>query len=195
MENKNIHLLASLSLSLFVPAPARFYCGLALVSEFFLLMIFGTFSKFFIKKILLPHVENVLLLFLLVSFSLFFQTIFFALSPSTSFQLQFAFYFPVFSAFVLQNFLNENENKLIWHSFLFSIFALAIFLIRDIVGFGTISFFEKNGIAEIFLWKPILPFSFFATVPGGIMLVALVIILYQTIQKKFSSIKNLGDEK
>lgn len=194
MGKRNIHIFASLSLAFFLPSPSRFYCGIALVSEFLLLVLFGTLSRFIIKKLSLPHVENVLLLFLLVSFSIFFQIVFFAFFPLTAFQLQFAFYVPVFSAFVLQKFLGETGSGMLRQAVSFSVFALAVFLLLDIFGYGTVSFFGKNGITEIILWKAMPPFSFLGTVPGGMMTVALIVLLYDFTERKFSILKNAGEK-
>ena len=66
------------------------------------------------------------------------------------------------------------------------------FFIRDVFGYGTISFPSPNGIFEIQIFSAenkILPFSFLASIPGAVVLLLLFNALFFKIISSFEIIE------
>ena len=84
------------------------------------------------------------------------------------------------------------------HSGLFLILGLLFFLLRDIAGYGTFTFFGKNHM----LYEKILLntesigiFSFIASIPGALILSGLLLFVYMLISKKFKILKNMEQQQ
>ena len=75
--------------------------------------------------------------------------------------------------------------------------SLIFYLFRDIAGYGTFTFFGKNHrIYEKILFNPdnVGIFTFFATIPGALVLTSLIIYFFLFIRNKFRIISSKGVE-
>ena len=76
----------------------------------------------------------------------------------------------------------------------FGMFALLFFLLRDILGYGTLSLPVPNGIKETYLFNSYDTafLSFFATIPGALLLLVLCMSFLLTVQLKMNAIEKAG---
>ena len=79
-------------------------------------------------------------------------------------------------------------------SLLFSLYVLIISFIRDFLAFGTITLPGTNGFYEyiIFDTETVSAASFLATIPGALILSAILLSFYLFIEKKFHIILKAG---
>ena len=199
MRKRFVPLYFSASLACMIPFPGRFAYGLILVAEVFMLVFAATLLRDAIRKLEFVRIGNLLFMSFIVSLTMLFRQILTALLPLAALTLGFALYVPAVSAFVagfvpsdettgVKSILKRNMSA----AALFSCFALAFFLLRDIVGFGTITYIGPRGIAEKVLFDSgrIASVSFFATIPGA--LIALALILAVSV---FIAAKSVAAEK
>lgn len=196
MKSKSFFLYLAAFLVLLIPSPGRFVYGFTLMIELFFLTTLGTLVLILIKKLKLIELKTVLLLFSLIVITVIFRQIFILLYPEVVLTLGFIIYLPAISTFLIC-FLSERQefetNENIIRAVIFFVFGTLFFLFRDVVGYGTITFFGKHHqIVEkvIFNSEQIGIFSFLASVPGALLLSALITFLHLTVRKKFKIISN-----
>ena len=104
----------------------------------------------------------------------------------------FIIYMPAIAVLMLGRFFDNRGMQLkmalsgnMRESGFFSIYAFVFFLLRDIVGYGTISFPIPSGIFKLEL--PTLsyfsPFTFWASIPGALVLSGLLLAALSFIRK------------
>ena len=119
--------------------------------------------------------------------------------------LGFLFYLPPISVFVINN-ITSNKNKNLKEKCITNaitggnavFMGLLIFLIRDIAGYGTFTFFGKNHhIFEKVLFAPekLGIFSFLASTPGALILAGLLLFIQIFIDSKVQIVKNVENQK
>lgn len=200
MKSKSFFLYLAAFLVLLIPSPGRFVYGFTLMIELFFLTTLGTLVLVLIKTFKLVELKTVLLLFSLIVISVIFRQIFILLYPEVVLTLGFIIYLPAISTFLIC-FLYEKkqyETKAliidnVIRAVIFFVFGTVFFLFRDVVGYGTITFFGKHHqIFEkvLFNSEKIGIFSFLASVPGSLLLSALIIFIHLTVRKKFKIISN-----
>ena len=92
----------------------------------------------------------------------------------------------------------QSELKLnMFQVMLFSIFGLLFSLFRDIIGYGTITMISSKGIIEKVLFDKydVSILSFVASIPGALILAAVILVFYTLLLKKVKIIKKAGLEK
>ncbi|HAM79045.1 MAG TPA: hypothetical protein DCP61_07695 [Treponema sp.] len=197
---RNIYSFLTASLALLVPSPGRFAYGILLLFMLNLLMLAGTLFKHLVKVLDLDELLPVLLAVFLMTVSVIFKQLLITLSPLAALTLGFIIYMPAVSSFLIGNLYSQNSDNIkenlavnLKESILFSIFALAVFLFRDIFGYGTISLPAASGLVEISLIKVreggFYPGIFWATIPGALVIIALSLAIYVHVISKFNQVK------
>jgi len=197
---RNIYSFLTASLALLVPSPGRFAYGIILLFMLNLLMLAGTLFKHLVKVLDLDELLPVLLAVFLMTVSVIFKQLLITLSPLAALTLGFIIYMPAVSSFLIGNLYSQNSDDIkenlavnLKESILFSIFALAVFLFRDIFGYGTISLPAASGLVEISLLKVreggFYPGIFWATIPGALVIIALSLAIYVHVISKFNQVK------
>jgi len=197
---RNIYSFLTASLALLVPSPGRFAYGIILLFMLNLLMLAGTLFKHLVKVLDLDELLPVLLAVFLMTVSVIFKQLLITLSPLAALTLGFIIYMPAVSSFLIGNLYSQNSDNIkenlavnLKESILFSIFALAVFLFRDIFGYGTISLPAASGLVEISLIKVreggFYPGIFWATIPGALVIIALSLAIYVHVISKFNQVK------
>ena len=134
-----------------------------------------------------------------------YRQIFIMLQPEIVLTLGFTLYLVPISTFLI-SFLFKPHNfenkelivKSTWRSVKFALCGLIFFLIRDILGFGTFTFFgPKHQIFEkvLFNENSVGILSFLATIPGALLLSSLITYFHLTIKKKFTILDNVSKVK
>lgn len=195
MNKKSIFIYIAASIAILVPVPGRFVYGLTMVFELIFLMSVGTSVQFLIKKTGYERINTVMTLFILLCVTILFRNFIAALQSEIALTLGFCFYLPAFSSFMIGFMFSENDlppvKKLLANlltTLKFSVFALFFFLVRDVLGFGTFTFYGKNHtIFEyvIFAEDSTTPFSFLASLPGGLFLSAIILFCLILVRKRF----------
>lgn len=194
MTKQGTYTFIAASLAFLVPFPGRFVYGLVLVIELLFLMVIGTCVSSVAAKIRLGELKSILSLMAVVSFTIFYKHILILTQTEIAMTLGFLLYIPTASSFIIGYIFNNSEAGLLErlkgnmiHTANFSGFALIFFLIRDIFGYGTFTFFGKNHIIfekVLFDSEGISVFSFLASIPGALLLCAVMLFIEVTIAHK-----------
>ena len=187
------------SLSILVPTPGRFAFGVVMLLVFNIQLLSGILFSRLIAKLKLTNLQSVLTLIELVSITLLLKQLLILLCPVAALTLGFIMYLPAFSSTLIDILFKKSEPTLLQDlrvklrlNALFSVVALVYFCLRDLIGYGTLTFIVKDRIAYVQL-----PFavgdasllSFFATIPGAFVLLAIALALYLVMSNRLMRIK------
>ena len=201
MKRRSIYVFVSTALAMLVPAPGRFVYGLVLVLQMNLLMLIGILTNSLTKKLSLETEAPVILLGVTVAATIIFRQFLILLNPELALTLGFIIFLMPISFFFLGYLFNETEENLskrlkftFSHLFTFSIYAILYFLVRDIFGYGTITYFnssfqiiEKVLIAE----DKVSVFSILASIPGSLLFSSIILFIHIVIRNRYNIIKNM----
>lgn len=205
MKKKSIYVLTAASLTMLVPAPGRFVYGMVLVFELIFLMLAGTLADSLAKKIKLNSLGSAFTFLVVISSTVLYRQVMMLFQPEAMFVLGINIYLVPVSLFVIGYLFMDLDLPLaqrlrtnMVHILTFSVYALVFFLVRDIFGYGTFTFFgPKHQIIE----KVIIPaektgfFSILASVPGALILSGIVVYTHVVIRTKLSIIKKVEESK
>ena len=187
-------------LALLIPAPGRFVYGFTRMTEVFLLSIIGGLSVLLIEKIKFDQLKSTLFILILVAFSILFRQILIIINSQVALTLGFVVFFPPVSLFILnilftlktEKFLVQFRHRIV-KMLIFTLGGMMIFLIRDILGYGTFTFFGKNH----FIYEKVLfdsnkigVFSLLASIPGVLVILGIIYFLFIQFSKKIEILKN-----
>ena len=187
--NRNKPFVYSMAfLSLTVPAPGRFVFGIVLVLELILIEIFGVLSNALATKLKFGDIRTYFVMFIMISLTILYRQLIAITYSEIVLSLGFILYFPIASAYILYNMFSDIDKPMgqrlksnLIKTLKFSIAVLFFFLFRDIAGFGTFTFFGKgHRIFEKVIFNPdkIGLFTFFASIPGALILMGVMIYLF-----------------
>lgn len=199
MKKNNLFFYLTAYSALLVPAPGRFVYGFTLMTELLLLSAVASLSILFVQKIKFEQLKSTIFILALIAFVILFRQIMILINAEVVLTLGFVLFLPPVSLFILNilflqtntNFLEQFKHNIIKTLF-FALGGMIIFLIRDILGYGTFTFFGKNH----FIYEKILLnsedigiFSLLATIPGVIILLVLIYFICIQICKKIDILK------
>ena len=200
MKKDNMFFYFTAYLALLIPAPGRFVYGFTLMSEVFLLSIIGSLSVLLIEKIKFEQLKSIIFILILVSFSILFRQIIVMINSHVALMLGFVIFLPPVSLFILnilftqkiENFSGQFKHTVL-KTLIFTLGGMIIFLIRDIFGYGTFTFFGKNH----FIYEKVLfdsnkigIFSLLASIPGVLIILGIIYFIFIQISKKIEILKN-----
>ncbi|MDY4525460.1 MAG: hypothetical protein SO161_10715 [Treponema sp.] len=200
MKKNNMFFYLTAYLALLIPAPGRFVYGFTLMTEVFLLSIIGGLSVLLIEKIKFDQLKSTLFILILVAFSILFRQILIIINSQVALTLGFVVFFPPVSLFILnilftlktERFLVQFRHRIV-KMLIFTLGGMMIFLIRDILGYGTFTFFGKNH----FIYEKVLfdsnkigVFSLLASIPGVLVILGIIYFLFIQFSKKIEILKN-----
>lgn len=200
MKKNNMFFYLTAYLALLIPAPGRFVYGFTLMTEVFLLSIIGELSVLLIEKIKFDQLKSTLFILILVAFSILFRQILIIINSQVALTLGFVVFFPPVSLFILnilftlktERFLVQFRHRIV-KMLIFTLGGMMIFLIRDILGYGTFTFFGKNH----FIYEKVLfdsnkigVFSLLASIPGVLVILGIIYFLFIQFSKKIEILKN-----
>lgn len=205
MKQKVYYISSAAYLAILIPLPGRFVYGITLMFELLLLSFIGILTNSLINKLKLNELKSPLLMIFLISFSILYRQIIILLYPEIALTLGYYIFLPAVSLFLFNNILENSEIPLsekiknnTFLTFLYCISGVLFFLFRDLAGYGTFTFFGKNHqIFEKVILNPngVGIFSFFATIPGALILSGLLLFFQIVCNKKFKIIKNAEAQK
>lgn len=179
MNRNTIFMYIAVSLVMLVPVPGRLYYGVPVVIVLNLLMVLTTLFSKLMDHFKFFSLKPVCVLLMLVGLTIFSRQLLILYSPVTALTMGFICYMPTIAVLMLGRFFDNRGMHLktaltgnMRESGLFSIYALVFFLLRDVVGYGTISFPVPSGIFKFEL--PTIayfsPFTFWASIPGALVI-------------------------
>ncbi len=204
MKKSELSFFITLSLAMLVPVPGRLAYGIILILFLNILVLTGILFKKLISFFFSGELQNVILCALMISTCVLFRQIFLILFPLQTFILGITIFMPVLTSFVLGRlYVNRNlsvaaELKASLKSSTgFSLFSILFFALRDIIGYGTLSFPSGMGITEIKLFdiaSSEISFlgMFWASVPGALILIAIEILVVASINRNLNIIESLN---
>lgn len=184
-----------------VPAPGRFVYGITLVIQLNLLMLIGILANSLTKKLNLETESPVILLGVTVATTILYRQFLVLINPELALTLGFIIFLMPISFFFLGYLFNETEEILshrlkftFSHLLTFSIYAILYFLVRDIFGYGTITYFnssfqimEKVLIAE----DKVSVLSILASIPGSLLFSSIILFIHIVVRNRYNIIKNV----
>lgn len=194
MNKKLYFIFIAASFALLVSAPGRLAYGLVLIIEMNILAISASVFSNFMESFDLGNLHDVLTLSFVVFVTILYRQFLILFSPVTALTLGFVMYLPPISIYLFGNLFDEQVSppiKVLKQTLVFSVFAFLFFLARDIIGYGTISVPVHNGIAEARLFDSYSSAfcSFFASVPGALLLTVFCMAGLLTVQYKMNIIE------
>ncbi len=198
MTRKAISIYMAATCAIVIVAPGRFVCGILIAAELLILMLFGLLFKSFIKKIKIEKMEQPVMLCFVIFATIFCKRLIALFMPEVALQLGFVLFLPSISTFTTVFLLEETDMSLkeslkkdMPAAVLFAAYILLVSLIRDIIGFGTITLPSSGHQLEFVLFSEnrISSATFIATIPGSLILNALLLSAYLFVEKKMNIIK------
>lgn len=192
MNRNTVFMYIAVSLVMLVPVPGRLYYGVPVIIVLNLLMVLTTLFSKFMDYMKLYSLKPICILLMLVGITIFARQLLILYSPMTALTMGFIFYMPAVAVLMLGRFFDNRGMHLkmaltgnMKESGFFSIYAFIFFFLRDVVGYGTISFPIPSGIFKLEL--PTLsyfsPFTFWASIPGALVLSGLLLAALSFIRK------------
>ena len=192
-------------LALTIPTPGRFVLGFTLILELFILEILGILINSLVSKLKFNEIRSYFVMLFMIAITLLYRQILVLTYTEIALNLGFLIYLPPVSLFLTHTLFSDNDEALpvklktnLLNTLTFSILILLFFLFRDIFGYGTFTFFGKNHrIFEKIIFNPerIGIFTFFASIPGGLVLTSITIYIMLFIRNKKRILISKGEEK
>ena len=205
MKRRSIFVLIATILTVLVPAPGRFVFGFALAIELNLIMLIGTLTNSLVKKMKLEELNTLIILIMLISTTILYRQIMILICPEVMLTLGFMIYLMPVSLFCFGYvFSNKDETLLsrlklnMVHVLTFSVYVLLYFLLRDLAGYGTFTFFGK---AHQIYEKVIIPednlgfFSLIASIPGALILSSVLLFIHIYVRMRFDIMNKMEANK
>ncbi len=205
MKQKKSFMYIASFLVLTIPIPGRFVFGMTIVLELFILELFGILLNSLVKRLKFEQIRTYFVMFFMIAITIFLRQILVITYTEIPLTLGFILYIPPVSVFLTHTLFTDYDEPLtdrlksnLISTSMFSIFILVFFLFRDIAGYGTFTFFGSNHrIYEKVLLNPdrIGLFTFFASIPGALVLTSLSIYLFLFVRNKIRIISSRGEKK
>lgn len=205
MKKRSIYVLIATILTVLVPTPGRFVYGAALVIELNFIMLIGTLINSLVKKIKLEELNTLIILTTIISTTILYRQILILICPEVMLTLGFMIYLIPISVFSF-GYLFSNQNEPLAarlklnmiHILTFSVYVLLYFLLRDLAGYGTFTFFGKaHQIYEKVLISPdnLGFFSILASVPGALILSSILLFIHIFVRNRFEMMGKAEESK
>ena len=193
-NSKKIYLYIATNLAFLIPVPGRFAYALILLLLFNLQMAAITLLFHAVHRMSLSSMRNSILTLSIIALGVLYKQIVTIICPVAAFVLGYCIFLPTLASVIIEFFFLNYEHGLKGHlasnmkrSLFMSIFSMFFFLIRDVLGYGTLTLPGWKKV--IVLYVPYNPEStgasvFLATIPGSLALVALLLALYIYAERK-----------
>lgn len=193
--SKRIYLFIAANLAFLIPVPGRLAYAVILLVLFNIQMAAATLLFHAIHRLSIGSMQNAILSLTIVALGIFYKQVLTIVCPVAALTLGFCIFLPTLASVIIEFFFLDYEHGLRKHlagnmrsiSFI-TVFGLLFFLARDILGYGTVTLPGWRRLVVLHL--PYNPESggasvFLATVPGSMVLVALILMVYILIVERF----------
>lgn len=165
-----------------VPIAGRLYYGIPVIILINFLMLTTTLFDYGLCILKIDSLKKTYLMMFLVGMVLFFRQILIFYSPMVALGLGFMLYIPIAEVLLLGDFFTEHKENLantlkqnMRASLIFSLYVFMFFLLREVIGYGTVSLPTPSGMFKVVFpsFFTLSPFIFFASIPGALVLIGL----------------------
>ena len=190
MEKRQLDIFFPLSLATLIPVPGRFAFAVVLILLLYFLLVASLLFKQLVLDFFDEESRSLVMALVLICFCVLFRQMLILYSPLTALVLGLSLFMPALTSFIFGNLWSptqadfsaqlKNELK---DCTAFALLAAAFFLLRDVLGYGTFSLPCPSGLWELRLFSlsSSLPLSFFASIPGAIVLLFLCFSIFRVI--------------
>ena len=202
MTNKNFYFYTAAGLTLIVPVAGRFAFGFIMLILFNLQIITTVMFTHLIALLHLEDLKNVLVSIMLISVTIFFKQLVTLYCPIAALTLGFLMYLPALASVFIEFCYKHNnipfkDDLLInlRRNGVFSVAAMIIYIVRDIIGYGTITFPAGHSINALYIsfgTQETYVGAFIATIPGALVLTAFMLAFFFTAKGNFNMIQRSG---
>ena len=174
------------SIIVLIPCAGRISVALILYLGLFFISVFGTLLDFVFKKFASEYAKSIWQLVILVLLCAIYQQLVMLYSPLMEIYTGFSIYLMAFSAFILNSINSEKHENLgqsLKYNFVevlnFCVFTIILFVIRDYIGYGTLTVPFCASLIELKLPRPeMMSQSFFwGSIPFAIILLAVMLAI------------------
>lgn len=190
------------TLAIVLPFPGRIAYGIFALLHFNVSVVLLTLMFYAINLLNVKFLRLGICSLELVALTILYKQLLVIFCPVAALTIGFSFYLPAVSAVVItifnlriKNSIKESCLDKLKKSLSISAFCFIIFILRDILGFGTITL--PNWQSLLVIKIPEIPFlagnsfmSFFATIPGCMVLTVLVFFAALKLNVVFAGEKN-----
>ncbi|WP_443737294.1 hypothetical protein [Treponema sp.] len=190
------------TLTIVLPFPGRIAYGIFALLHFNLSVVLLTLMFYAINLLKVKFLRLGICSLELVALTILYKQLLVIFCPVAALTIGFSFYLPAVSAVIITIFNLRTKNSIketcldkVKKSLSISAFCFIIFVLRDILGFGTITLPKWQSLLVIKI--PEIPFlagnsfmSFFATIPGSMVLTVLVFFAGLKLNVVFAGEKN-----
>lgn len=188
MTRRSIAIHMSITCAACICCPGRFAVGLVLMVESLLLALFTSLFISLLDTLEVKPIKESCICLFIITFVILYKQILAIFAPLLALQLSFVLFLPAVSTFSTA-FLIDDKSRTIFTRLLsvipphlvFGVYTILFCAVRDILGFGTITFLTFSGFREIVLFDSAV-LSFLATIPGALMLSALILATFLVIE-------------
>lgn len=194
MEKSQLDVLFPLSLATLIAVPGRFAFAVALIVLLYFLVVATLVFKRLVLALFDEETRSLVMALVLICLCVLFRQALILFSPLTALVLGLSVFMPALTSFILGNLwsceqssFSEQMKKELKNCTTFSLLAALFFLLRDVLGYGTFSLPCPSGLWELRLFSPsssALPLSFFASIPGAVVLLFLCFSLFRIISRR-----------
>lgn len=194
MEKNRIDFFFPLSLVTLIPVPGRFAFAVTLI----VLLYFLVVATLVFKRLTLDFFDedsrSLIMALVLICLCVLFRQVLILFSPVTALVLGLTIFMPALTSFIFGNLCSSAQNNFsgemkrgLKDCTLFSLLMATFFLLRDVLGYGTFSLPCHSGLWEVRLFSissSLLPLSFFASIPGAVILLFLCFSVFRVILRR-----------
>lgn len=204
MTRKALSVYMAATCAMMVVAPGRLACGIILAIEICILLFSGTLFRALCRKFKIQSIQQPVVLSSIVFMTIIIRQLIMLFMPLMAMQLGFVIYLPAISTFTTVFLLDEKNYSLpeelklnMIPALFFAGYCVIVSFIRDILGFGTITLPSAGNQFEYVVFSPdrVSGLTFFATIPGALIMSSLLLAAYLTAEKRFNIIKKAGLDK
>lgn len=179
-----------------IVSPGRLVVGVVLAIEEILLAVFCSLFISLLDTLEVKQIKESCICLFVITFVILYKEVLSMWMPSLALQLSFIIFLPAISTFSTAFLIDDKTDNFVSRlscvvpaHLVFALYMIIFCLIRDIFGFGSITIPAIGGVTEIILWKSEVGL-FLATIPGALMLSALILASFLVIEHWYFAIKS-----
>lgn len=195
--SKKLYYFIAANLAFLIPVPGRFAYAVIMMILFNIQIALTTLLFHAVHHLDLAHVRNVILSLTIIALGIFYKQMIVLVYPTAALTLGFCIFLPSLVSVIIEFFFLDYKRGLKAHialnmrkSFVMTVFALLYFLFRDVIGYGTLTLpgWKKMVVLHLPLTEG--PGVFFATIPGSIVLMSVLLSAYLFAARKIRIFSN-----
>lgn len=193
IKSGSIYIYIAAMLAILATVPGRLAYGIIIAIEMNIVMIAATSISKLLYVLDLEEFRDFLMMIAIIFVVVFFKQLLILFSPLLAMTLGYVLFLPALSTFVIGSLKIGNNTFItilkrnIYNTLVFSSLCIVFFLLRDVLGYGTITLPSTMPLGffsiRLLVSSSILPATFWATIPGALVLSAIMLWLLSFCRK------------